>query len=238
MTACPTPTKSRYATRAAADNAAKRVALRLEAPLTPYECPCTWWHLTKQQPEQLPRAADAPGPVIERLMAIPDIDFREIVAADVRGGGDPEERAALRHRRILKRWQQHLGQLVSAVEQQLKERRGDKTLEGHDWRKKATAHRDMVTLRATECRRLRAEAHEERQRRDDSRRRDAETAAAMGATWKELQRHAGELAVHRLITEHRAEFERYLVEEYRALGLEIPDRFAKWNRQPQKGEAA
>lgn len=230
MTACPNPTKSRYATRGAAEIAAKRVALRLEAPLTPYECVCTWWHLTKQQPEELPSAEDAPGPVVERLMAIPDIDFREIVAADARGTGDPEERAALRHRRILKRWQRHLGQLMADVEQQLKERRGDKSLEGHDWRKKATGHRDSLILRATECRRLRAEAHEESQRRQDSRRRDAETAAAMGATAKELRAHAGELAVHRLITEHRAEFERYLVEEYRAFGLEIPDRFANWTR--------
>jgi hypothetical protein len=230
MTACPNPTKSRYATRTAAESAAKRVALRLDAPLAPYECVCTWWHLTKRQPEELPRAADASGPVVERLMAIPDIDFREIVAADVRGGGDGEERAALRHRRILKRWRQHLGQLTAEVEQQLKERRSDKSLEGHDWRKKATAHRDSLLLRATECRRLRAEAHEEMQRRDDSRQRDAETAAAMGATAKELQRHAGEIAVHRLITEHRAEFERYVVEEYRALGLEIPDRFEKWTR--------
>lgn len=231
MTACPNPTKSRYATRAAAESAAKRVALRLEHPLTPYECVCTWWHLTKRQPEQLPQAADASGPVVERLMAIPDIDFREIVAADVRGDGDPEERAALRHRRIHKRWRQHLGQLMSDIEQQLKDRRGDKSLEGYDWRKKATAHRDNLILRTTECRRLRAEAHEDMQRRDDSRRRDAETAAAMGATRKELQRHAGELAVHRLITEHRDEFNSYLLEEYRAFGLEIPERFANWSRQ-------
>lgn len=237
MTACPNPTKSRYATRAAAESACKRVALRVEDPLSPYECVCTWWHLTKRQPEQLPRAVDAPGPVVERLMVIPDIDFREIVVADVRSAGDPEERAALRHRRILKRWRQHLGQLMTDVEQQLKERRADKSLEGHDWRKKATGHRDSLALRVTECQRLRAEAHEDTMRRDDSRQRDAETAAAMGATRKELQRHAGEIAVHRLITEHRAEFERYIVEEYRALGLEIPDRCAKWARGQRQGAA-
>jgi hypothetical protein len=38
MSACPNPTKSRYATRAAAVKAARRVALRVEAPLAPYEC--------------------------------------------------------------------------------------------------------------------------------------------------------------------------------------------------------
>lgn len=230
MTACPTPTKSRFATRAAADNAAKRVDLRANLQLTPYECVCTWWHLTSQQPEQLPRAADAPTPIVERLISIPDIDFREIVAADVRGEGDPDERAALRHTRNLKRWQKHLGQLIADAEQQLRERRDDKSLAGHDWRKKVTGYRDSLLIRGTECRRLRAEAHEELMRRGDSRRRDAETAAALGATPQELRTHAGELAVHRLITEHREEFERYLTEEYRAFGLEIPDRFAKWTR--------
>ena len=230
MTTCPNPTKSRYATRAAAETAAKRVALRIEAPLNPYECVCTWWHLTKNQPENLPQAADAPSPIVERFMVIPDIDFREIVVADARSAGDPDERAALRHPRILKRWRQHLGQLMADVEQQLKERRGDKSLEGHDWRKKATGHRDSLILRVTECQRLRAEAHEELMRRGDSRRRDAETAAAMGATAKELRAQAGELAVERLIKAHRDEFERYVTDEYEAFGLEIPDRFAKWKR--------
>lgn len=238
MPACPTPTKSHYATRAAAEIAAKRVDLRAGLQLSPYECVCTWWHLTKEQPEQLPRAADAPGPVVERLIAIPDIDFREIVAADVRGEGDPEERAALRHRRNHKRWQQLLGQLMADVEQQLKERRSDKSLEGHDWRKKAIGYRDSLTIRVTECRRLRAEVHEELMRRGDSRRRDAETAAAMGATPKELRAHAGELAVDRLIKAHREEFNRYLAEEYRAFGLEIPERFQKWTRQQIEGAAA
>lgn len=235
MTACPNPTKSRYATFAAAESAARRVALRVEAPLRPYECACTWWHLTKNEPEVLPRVEDAPQHVVERLNAIPDIDFREVVAADVRGEGDLEERAALRHPRNQKRWQRQLGQLIGDIEQQLRDRRSDKSLTGHDWRKKANAHRESLTIRSTECRRLRAEVHEELMRRGDSRRRDAETAAAMGATPKELRAHAGELAIHRLITEHREEFERYLTEEYRAFGLEIPDRFAKWARE---GEAA
>lgn len=233
MAACPTPAKSRYATRAAAENASQRVDLRAGLQLHPYECACTWWHLTSQAPDIPPRAVDAPGHVVERLIAIPDIDFREIVAADVRSDGDPEERAALRHTRNLKRWQRQLGQLIADVEQQLRDRRGDKSLEGHDWRKRVTSHRDNLLLRATECRRLRAEAHAEMQRRHDYRRRDAEAAAAQGATAKELQRHAGELALQRLIAAHREEFNSYLREEYRALGLQIPDRFRDWTRSQE-----
>ncbi|MGW4825024.1 hypothetical protein ACWEP4_40480 [Streptomyces sp. NPDC004227] len=238
MTACPNPTKSRYATRAAAENAAVRATVRIAAPLRPYECVCTWYHLTSKPGEELPRAADADQLAIERLASIPDIDFREIVAADARGEGDRDERAALRHRRNLKRWQKQLGQFIFDAEQQLRDRRGDKSLEAHDWRKRATGHRDSLILRITECRRLRAEVHVELMKRGESRRRDAETAAALGATPKELRAHAGELAIERLIKEHRGEFERYLLEEYRAFGLEIPERFTKWTRQQQEGTAA
>ena len=232
MTACPNPTKSRYATRAAAENAAERATLRFERFQRPYECVCAWWHLTSQPAEEIPDAADADKVDIERLASIPDIDFREIVAADARGEGNLGERAALRHPHNLKRWQKMLGQFIRDAEQQLRDRRGEKSLEGHDWRKRATQHRDNLILRASECRRLRSEVHVELMKRGDSRRRDAETAAAMGATPKELQRQAGELAIHRLITEHRAEFERYLLEEYRAFGLEIPKRFQQWKREP------
>jgi hypothetical protein len=232
LTACPNPTKHRYATRAAAENAALRASLRYDDPLRPYECVCTWWHLTSKPVEELPDPATADKLDIERLASIPDIDFREIVVADVRGDGSSGERAALRHPHNLKRWQKMLGQLIHDAEQQLRDRRGDKSPEGCDWRKRATRHRDNLVLRINECRRLRSEVHVELMKRGESRRRDAETAAALGATPKELQRQAGELAVHRLITEHRAEFERCLLEEYRAFGLEIPKRFQQWKREP------
>lgn len=230
MTACPNPTKKRYATRAAAENAATRAYLRFDTQQRPYECVCAWWHLTSKAGEELPTAEDADRLAIERLASIPDIDFRDVAAADAGGEGDPGERAALRHPHNLKRWQKILGQLASDVERQLRERRGDQSLEGHDWRKRIVGYRDNLLLRASECRRLRSEAHLELMKRGDSRRRDAETAAAMGATPKELRMQAGELAVERLIREHRDEFNGYLREEYRAFGLEIPDRFQTWHR--------
>lgn len=231
MIACPNPTKARYATRAAAENAATRATYRIEAPLRPYECVCTWWHLTKNQPEPAPRADDAAYLDLERLLSIPDIDFREIVAADARGEGDPGSRAGLRHRRILPRWRKMLGQLIADVNGQLSERSGDKSLEAHDWRKRAVGYRDSLMLRISECRRLRSEAHLELMARHDQRRAEAERAAASGASVKELRRHAGEIAIDRLIKEHRAEFDGYLAEEYEALGLQLPDRVAKWVRQ-------
>jgi hypothetical protein len=228
VTACPTPTKARYATIAAAENAATRAAVRLDTPLRPYECPCTWWHLTSKPAETIPNPNTATQVAIERLMSIPDSDFRGIVIADTRSDGDPAERAALRHPRLLKRWQTQLGELIRDIEQQLHDRRHNTT--ATDWRKRALGHRDALTTRATECRRRRSEAHVELTRRGDSRRRDAELAASLGATPQELRGHAGELAVDRLIATHRDEFERYLVAEYQAFGLEIPDRFEKWTR--------
>ncbi|WP_322501790.1 hypothetical protein TR631_33710 [Streptomyces rochei] len=232
MTTCPNPGKSRYATRLAADNAAQRVDLRAGLQLRAYECVCTWWHLTKDPAQELINPADASPHVIERLVSIPDIDFREIVAADIRGAGDPDERAALRHRRNHRRWKEQLGELIADIETQLRDRRASPIPTDPEWRRRATAYRDRLVLRLTECRRLRAEAHEEEMRRGDARRRDAERAAEMGATPKKLRAEAGEIAVDRLVTAHREEFERYLVEEYQALGLTIPPRFEKWVREP------
>lgn len=230
MTTCPTPTKARYATQGAAENAAFRSAVRFDNPLRPYECACTWWHLTSKPADTIPNPAHASQIAIERLVSIPDSDFREIVVADTRSQGDPDQRAALRHRRLLPRWRKHLGELTTDIGQQLGERRNDTTPEGQHWRKRALSYHDSLTIRLTECRRLRSEAHVELMARQDSRRLDAQAAAAAGATPQELRGRAGEAAVDRLIAAHREEFERYLVEEYQALGLQIPDRFAKWTR--------
>jgi hypothetical protein len=231
MAACPNPTKSRYATRAAADSAARRVALRVEAPLTPYECACTWWHLTKNQPEKPITPADATAHDIEFLNAMPDIDFREIVVHDVSNQGDPSQRAALRHPRNQIRWKRQLGQLIGDIEAQLKERRGDKSLAGHDWTKRATGYRDSLIVRLAECKRLRAADHAHAIVNQEHRRRDAEVAAAAGASVKELRAAAGEIAVQRLITAHHAEFDDYLAEEYAALGITLPARVERHRRE-------
>lgn len=227
MTACPHPTKSRFATRAAAVNASQRVDLRANLQLTPYECVCSWWHLTKGTVETALTADDADRADIERVAAMPGIDFREIVVADVRNEGTRAQRAVLRHELNLRRWKRQLGQLAGDVEAQLRARKDDTSLEAHDWRKRTTSYRNTITLRVEECRRLRAMVHAEAIRKNDYRRRDAEIAAAAGATVKELRHHAGEIAVHRLIEAHGPEFARYCAEEYRALGLTVPDRITR-----------
>ncbi|PJN00830.1 hypothetical protein CG740_23280 [Streptomyces sp. CB01201] len=230
MTACPTPTKSRFATRAAAVNSSRRVDLRANLQLTPYECVCTWWHLTKSAMEEPITAAEADRATVERLASLPDIDFREIVANDVRSDGDRAERGALRHPLNQRRWKRQLGELAADIETRMSARKGDSSLEAHDWRKRTTGYRNMIKIRVEECRRLRAEAHAESVRKQDWRRRDAEIAAAAGATPKELRVHAGEIAVGRLIEAHRDEFNRYCAEEYQALGLTVPERFGNWTR--------
>lgn len=47
MTACPTPTKARYATEATADRAGRHAVATVGRHLRPYVCRCGWWHLTK-----------------------------------------------------------------------------------------------------------------------------------------------------------------------------------------------
>ncbi|MFD7661316.1 hypothetical protein [Streptomyces sp. NPDC059788] len=231
MTACPKPTKSRYATRTAAETAARRVAVRSNLLLSPYECVCTWWHLTKSAPEQPVDVSAAQIRDIEHLASLPDIDFREVVAADSAGDGELGRRAALRHRRNQIRWKKHLGQLIANVDAQLHERRGDRTLAAHDWARRATAHRNALQLRLTECKRLRAAGHAEEMARSDAYRRDREVAAAAGASVKELRALAGEAAIKRLIASHNAEFNEYLAEEYAHLGISLPARIEHYRRE-------
>ncbi|WP_327357810.1 hypothetical protein [Streptomyces sp. NBC_01304] len=227
MTDCPHPTKSRFATRAAAVNASRRVRIRANLQLAPYECVCTWWHLTKNTVEAPLTADEADRADVEHVASLPDIDFREIVVADLRSQGTRADRAVLRHELNLRRWKRHLGQLIDDVNMQLKDRKHDTSLEAHNWRKRTVSYRNTIDLRLKECRRLRAVVHADAFRKNDYRRRDVEIAAAAGATVKELRHHAGEIAVGRLIDAHGAEFARYCAEEYRALGLTVPDRIAR-----------
>ncbi|MFE7116558.1 hypothetical protein ACFU99_14215 [Streptomyces sp. NPDC057654] len=199
--------------------------------LSPYECVCTWWHLSKSAPEQPVDVSAAQVRDIEYLAILPDIDFREVVVADSAGDGELSQRAALRHPRNQVRWRKHLGQLIANVEAQLHERRGDPTLAAHDWTRRASAHRDTLQLRLTECKRLRAASHAEEIARSDAYRRDGEVAAAAGASVKELRALAGRAAIRRLILSHQAEFDAYLAEEYAHLGISLPACIERHHRE-------
>lgn len=222
-TRCPTPTKSRYATVTAADQAAHRTGLTIGLPLRPYECACTWWHLTKSAAPEHATTQATPA-AIQYLATLPDIDFREIVALEARGQGEAIHNAALRDAALLRRWRKNLGQLMGDVDQQLADRRHERSLAGHDWRKRAVTYRNTLTLRTSECRRLLAELQEYMARTKQSRLVDAQIAAAAGTTASELRRHAGEVAIERLINAHGGEFSGYLAEALKELGLNVPDR--------------
>ena len=226
---CPTPKKARYATRGAADGAATRVGFTYSVTLRVYECVCTWFHLTSQP---APVVAVADTARIQYISALPDLHFREIVALDAQSKAVPVDSAALRARINLKRWNDFLGQLIKDIESQMGERRHEKSLEAYDWRKRALGYRTTLISRRTECQKLRADAHEQTMRNNDSRLLDAQRAAAAGATVQELRAAAGEVAVDRLIDAHGVEFSGYLAEAYQALGISLPDRVQKHLEEP------
>lgn len=156
-TPCPTPTKARYATAEAAANAARRRVLVLEQLLRPYECACTWFHLTKSDNNPMPdHACPAPADV-NRLRHMPDAEFLAAVKADVQGRLDLPDRIALRHPKLLGRWARALEQLRVDLDQQLAWRAADRAAE--DWRRRVALYEFGVEQRTDECRRLRDARH-------------------------------------------------------------------------------
>lgn len=255
---CPTPQKKRYATREAAERAAHGVQIAIDQPLHPYTCICTWYHLSKQPSDTVPTDATADPADIHRLELLSDTTFRDLVSTEARGKAPMHERIALRHTSLLLRWQRTLRELRADVNQDLNNRARDKSLEAHDWRRRAEGYRDALTLRLNECRDLRAHdlEHTKQQREADKARNLAEQAdiqqraAASNAvrraaraeetdrqldtygvphhTNKELRRQAGERAIKRLIDAHGLEFSQYLAEECAVLGAPLPNRVRKY----------
>lgn len=226
---CPTPDKSRYATREAADSAATRVGFAYSVELRAYPCACTWYHLTSSKDMTDPtQGVTADTAYVQYVSALPDIDFREIAAQDATNKSKPEDSYALRHRINLNRWNNVLGQLINEAENRIGLRRGDRSLAAHDWRKRTVAYRNALVLRRTECKKLRAEMHEWMIRNNESRLMEAKKAAAMGVTPAELRAQAGEVAIDRLINAHGKEFALYLAEAYFELKLPLRDRITRY----------
>ncbi|MFE9391658.1 hypothetical protein [Streptomyces sp. NPDC006784] len=236
---CPTPDKVRYATRAGAEQGAHRARLHFDDTVYPYACSCTWWHLSKNQPESTPSPEDASRAAIERVAALPSIAFREIVANDAAGKGDRDERGALRAPVNLTRWRRALGELLHDVQEQLTSSRWNKTLAAQDWRKRATGYQEQLLRRQVECKQLRADAHAVGvSSRVASRRRVVDAARLSGAPVKELRRLAGEMAVDRLIEAHRGEFDGLLAEEYAAVDLPLPEGVMQRMTEAEVGAAS
>lgn len=231
-TSCPTPTKSRFATREAADSSASRNALAVGKPLRPYRCvpACGWWHLTSKQ--QSPAAPD-PG-TVAAVAALTDREFRDLVSADIAGKATPVEAGALRRPEVAARWAAALKQVEVSLMAQLVERRSEVGPDVDVWRARVHRKRGWVASRREEARellRVAALAGQEAAHRAAVERKAAAKRAA-AAAGEEARRAnpegaAGEAAIKRLIEAHRREFTELLAEEYAAAGLVLPARVAR-----------
>lgn len=215
-TSCPTPDKVQFATRRAADNAAARRTITAETDLSTYECVCGWFHLTKQAGDQTPTAVDVE--IVNLVAALGPVAFADLVARELRGTAHPQEAAALRDPRNVKRWKHALHDSLNDIDKQLGDRRGDKSFAAQDWRKRAMWVRSGIDKRIREAKRhIKA----------------ANVAAAADirtsrAHIKDLHRQAGEVAIQRLIDAHGVEFSQYLAEECERLDVEVPAQVRKY----------
>jgi hypothetical protein len=145
---CPTPSKRRFATPEAAASYAHARVLGIGALLTPYECPCGWWHLTSA--EQVPAHAEADPAIVSRLRYASHTEFVEAVEADAAGRADMPTRIALRAPRIRGRWITTLRAILARLDREITNRAA-----GEAWRQRATAFRHNVQQRLTEAEQLR-----------------------------------------------------------------------------------
>lgn len=232
---CPTPSKSKFATREAAENAAHRAQIAMGKRLRPYECvpECGWHHLTSKATD----AASLPAPrsdAVAALLALPDAEFRALVYAEIAGRAGLTEAAALRSGALAERWETELKQLEISLMSQLQQRRGEPGPEADAWRSRVTRKRGWVSARRAEARALLRDAvaaRQEAQQRAAVERRQAAEEERRKAVEEERRANpgavAGEAAIHRLIESHQAEFNELLAEEYARLGVELPPRIAR-----------
>jgi hypothetical protein len=221
-TECPTPAKSRYATREAAESAARRVAIAVQPALYPYTCPCGWWHLTSNpQPDVLVVDQLEPGDGDETLLHnAPDMLFREVVLRDIRGRATREEALSLRHALNLQRWRRVLKDVWLDTERQMKAKSGIRTAPVMEWRRRASAYQAQVRERRAEAyRRSRALSGEGSQKLHHEHLR----RQVVDADVQEKRRMAGDIAKDRLIGLYRDDFVRLVAEECERLGVAPAD---------------
>lgn len=224
-TPCPTPDKGRCATQEAAQDAAQRMRLRVGRLLIPYPCVCGWWHLAATPAQALPADATADPADVERLQTLGDAEFRALTTADAQGQAETPDRLALRHPSNLPRWERMLSELREDIDEQLAHRAQESTPGIGDWRRRARRYGQALTERAHECQTLLAQSPP-----------TTAPITPQRPTQKELRRLAGEKAIDRLIADHGPEFARYLAQEYALLGVDLPQRVAKY--LPNQADAA
>jgi hypothetical protein len=146
---CPTPEKRRFATVEGAAAYARQRQLAIGTLLTPYDCPCTWVHLTSA--EQVPDRAEPDPAIVSQLRYATHDAFVEAVEADASGRADMPTRIALRAPRIRGRWITTLRAINVRLDRELATRPA-----GAAWRQRAEAFRHNVQQRLAEAEALRA----------------------------------------------------------------------------------
>jgi hypothetical protein len=231
MAICPTPSKKRYATREGAEAAAYGAQIPVGKTLTPYLCQprgCGWWHLSKQAPDAIPNGAQADPQIVEHLLSLDDVAFRDAVADEACGKADTPTQIALRDLRLVRRWHKALGTLIQDVNAQLAMRSDEKKT---DWGKRALTVKASLEARRTECPDLltaaAAAAQAEQQRKAAERAEARKIARTPKKDAAALRAQAGDAAIKRLINAHELEFARYLTEECERLDTPLPTRIER-----------
>jgi hypothetical protein len=145
--------------------------------------------------------------------------FGRHVLSELRGQLDPQACEALRHPANLTRWRISLTALTVDIQAQLTSPavKGP----GHAvWRKKTVHFNAEVLKRRGEVDHLLA-------RKKAEERAEAKARGAARRAQQPQRSEAGERAVRRLVSAHRAEFVTLLAEEYAELGLELGDGHAR-----------
>lgn len=99
---CPTPAKARYATSSAASQrAAIRSRMDASKVYRPYTCSCGWVHLTtKSAPPMITPSVQT----TTELLALPPLEFRFLVACDVKDRLSPAVKDLLRTSEVNRVW--------------------------------------------------------------------------------------------------------------------------------------
>lgn len=144
---CPTPAKTRYATR---ENAQSRAhywsTMGDQKNYQIYRCPCGWYHLTStgiKPPVNVPVVATA-----EEMLGLSPDDFRDVVAWDVKGRVDETTAEVLRDDSVLERWRAELKILWTESQTELLKARDD------NHRKNILIFQNYVAVRRQEARNL------------------------------------------------------------------------------------
>lgn len=212
---CPTPAKARYATREAAITAALRQRLARDKLLHPYQCEptCSWWHLTSSAPVAL---------TPDDVAAVANLDpteFRQLVIHEAQGRAPRVHALALRDRSLLHHWILEIKAVQRELQRQMERRARFQDERSQQWRAETTTLQGALGARRQEAAALIARpgpvSPEVSQRRSQG----------------ELREQAGDIAIKRLTDAHRAEFTRYLVEEFARVGAEVPKRIRRYQEE-------